>query len=476
MVFRSLRDWISFLEKKEQLVHNKVEIDLYGEISAISQRISLLNGPAVLHHNIRGYPGWRVLTDSLTTTQRQFWALGIESMEEFLKLYESLLAEREKPKIVNNGPCKEVKLFGDEIDLIKLPIVQISPLDSPPFITAGISNVKDPETGWQNSSIHRFQLKGRRKLTNLILPGKHESIIIEKYAKKNNPCPIAIVIGADPLYYMCSILPAPAGVDEIDAWGKIAGEKLEVVKCETSDILVPATAEIVIEGEMPPTKRELEGPYIEYTGYSSGYRFMPIVEVKAITMRKDAIYMDMFNAAGSCPGEGTNIGTMLTECEIYKQIKALVPEVKNVALLAGFGLVTVVAVDRKARLAKPGLVKKIAMAIKAIHASFYVKNVIIVDDDINIHDPRDVLWCLATRYQAAKDTFIVSGLPGNFLDPSEPWVSVDLGSPQGYTSAAFFDCTTKPPPYDEAYRRGVIIPPSETIEKVKSRWNEYGFK
>ena len=218
-MFRALRDWISFLEKNEQLVHNKAEVDLRGEISAISQRISLLNGPAVLHHNIRGYPGWSLFTDGLTTTQRQFWALGVESMGEFLKLRGGLLAERVKPKIVNTGPCKEVKLFGDEIDLIKLPIVQISDLDSPPFITAGISNVKDPETGWQNSGIRRFQLKGKRKLTNLVLPGKHEEIIFEKYAKKGKPCPIAIVIGADPVYYMSSMLPAPAGDDEMDYWG-----------------------------------------------------------------------------------------------------------------------------------------------------------------------------------------------------------------------------------------------------------------
>ncbi len=164
----------------------------------------------------------------------------------------------------------------------------------------------------------------------------------------------SIVVGTDPLYYLASLLPAPPQVDEMDYWGALTGKPLEVVRSETNDILVPATAELVIEGEVDLEERRLEGPYSEFTGYYSGVRYFPVIHIKAITMRRDPIYQNIYNAQE--PAEGPNIGYLMSEIEIYRQVKALIPEIRAIRVLSGWGLVLAVAVDKQAVRQKAGLV------------------------------------------------------------------------------------------------------------------------
>ncbi len=471
--FKSLEDWIAFLESKKQIIRNSKEVEVRNEISAISKKVAQTQGPAVLHDNILGYPGWHIFHDGLTTRERVAWSLGVQQ-ENFLDNILNVLREAKpvKPKIVDTGPCKEVKIFGEDIDLTYLPIAFSTELEAPPYITAGMSNIRDPETGWQNTAIRRFQLKGKRRVNNLVLPFQHEGMIFQKYIQRKEPAPIAIVVGADPLYYLMSQLPAAPQEDEIDLWGAIAGEPLEVVPCETSEILVPANAEIVLEGEMDPEARELEGIFPEFTGYNSIFRRAPIVNIKAVTMRKQPIYYYMYN--GIPVSESMTIGPVMMEVQFYRQLKELVPEVVDIALLSTWGGVTVVSVDKNVRTKVPGLVKKIAFAVKTLKASPFVKNLVVVDDDMDVRDPHQVFWCFSTRFQGAKDINVIPGAAGSFLDPSEPWLDW-LGGGYGHTSYSIFDCTEKMPPYDVGYRRGLGRPDAEVWKRIEKEWGSTGF-
>lgn len=468
--FQSMRDWIEYLKDKGQLVENDQEVDLQGEVAAISQKISLTDGPAVLHNRIKGYPGWRIFSDGMTTRQRAAWALGLPDQDLVVNLAQKQATmEKQKPVILDDGPCKELKFFDDQVDLAKLPIPYTGEYDTPPFLTAGISNIKDPETGWQNTGIRRFQLQGKNRLGNLVLPFQHEGIIFSKYIKQGRPAPVAIVLGADPLYVMAGMMPAPDQVDEMDTWGAFAGKPLEVVKAETSDLLVPAGAELVIEGEMDPEERILEGPFSEFTGFYSGLRYLPSIKVKCVTMRKDCIFQNMYMAVPT--SEAGCTGHLMTEVALLSQIQELVPEVRDVAVLSSWGLVTCVAVDKKAREKRPGLARKVGLTVKAVKASPFVKNVIIVDDDVDCHNIHEVLWCMAVKFQGARDIMTIPEINGVFLDPSEPW----LGKGAGLTSYTVLDCTEKPPPYDEAYKRGVAQPHERFRSLVEKEWSHYGF-
>lgn len=277
------------------------------------------------------------------------------------------------------------------------------------------------------------------------------------------------MLGADPLYCLAGMISAPDQVDEMDTWGAFAGRPLKVVRAETNDLLVPAAAEIVIEGEMDPVERILEGPFSEFTGFYSGLRYLPSIRVKCVTMRRDCIFQNMYMAVPI--SEAGNTGHLMTEVALLSQIRELVSEVKDVAVLSSWGMVTCVAVDKKARAKKPGLARKVAMAVKAVKASAFVKNVIIVDDDIDCHNVHEVLWSLSVKFQGEKDILTVPEFPGNFLDPSEPW----LGKGPGLTTYTVLDCTEKPPPYDEAYKRGVAQPHERYRQMVEDKWNLYGF-
>jgi len=462
--FKSLREWIEFLKERGDIVYNADEVNIWGDISAISREVARKEGPAIVHENIRGYQGWKVFSDGLTTRRRQLWASSLPEVGTLDAALKRLSNKPVKPKKVESGPCKEIKLLGDDIDLTKFPITFTGEFEATPYITAGISFFKDPETGWTNAGIRRFQVIGKNKLCNLVLPFQHEAVIFSKYIKQGIPAPISIVIGADPIVYLSSMMPAPDQFDEMDYWGVFAGEPLECVKCETNEILVPAASEIIIEGEMDPVKREIEGPFPEFPGYYSGLRMLPVIHVKAITMRKDAIYQNMY--MGLPPSEGHNTGALVYEMQLYQQIKSLIPEIKDVGILSTWSLVTAVSIDKRARRRTPGLEKRVAMAVKSVKAGTMIKNLFLVDDDIDVHNPHDILWAMCSRFQPAKDITVIPDMPGILLDPSEPWVGHG-GTYSGHTSVGIYSCTEKLAPYDEGYKRGLALPPRPSLEKLE---------
>jgi UbiD family decarboxylase len=472
--FRSLRDWISFLEEKGDIAQNRESITVDGDMVVLSRRTASTDGPALLHSNIDGYPGWRAYSDGLTARRRQLWALNIEASKpaEFIaqKIAKSTPV---KPETVESGPCKEIKLLGDEVDLTKLPVSFTGEYETTPHLTAGISFVRDPNTGWTNAGIRRFQIMGKNLLTDLVLPFQQEGQIFSRWKEKKKPMPIAIVIGADPIVYIACNMPAPEQFDEMDYWGIFAGEPLKVVKCETNNIMVPATAEIVLEGEVDPEKRMFEGPFPEMPGYYSGFRMCPAVKINAMTIRNDAIYADM--PMGMPPSEGHSLAAFLFEVELFRQLKELVPAVVDVGIVSTQSLTTAVSISKRAKLSTPGLETRVALAAKSVRAGAMIKNVIIVDDDVDVHNVHEVLWAFSVRFQPAKDITVLHDMPGVFLDPSEPWVGHG-GKYSGHTSVGLYICTEKPAPYDEGYKRGVALPAKETIERIGDNWAKYGLK
>ena len=472
--FYSLRDWMEFLEEKGDLVKNDKQVLIEGDIAAVSWKIAKNDGPAVIHNDIRDYPGWRIFSDGLTTRTRQLWALNLEATRAIQVMADKFeKTEPMKPEQVNDGPCKEVKIVGDDVDLTKIPVAFTGEYETTPHITAGISFIKDPETGWTNAGIRRYQVMGKNKLCNLILPYQHEGMIFSKYKDQKKPMPISIVIGADPLVYFSCMMPAPDQFDEMDYWGVFAGEKLKAVQCETNDLLVPSTSEIILEGEVSLEERKFEGPFPEFPGYYSGFRMCPVIKVDTITMRHDPIYQYMY--MGVPPSEGHNAGGFVYEIELYKQIKQLVPEISDVGILSTWSITIAVSINKQARLRAPGLEKRLAMAVKAVKAGTLVKNIFIVDDDVDVHNVHEIMWCLSVKFQSAKDITVLEDMPGIFLDPSEMWVGHG-GKYSGHTSVGIFNCTEKPAPYDEGYKRGLALPPEKFKKSVETSWIKYGFK
>ncbi len=340
-------------------------------------------------------------------------------------------------------------------------------MEGTPSITAGISNIQHPETGWQNVSVQRFGLKGKRILSMYVVPGNQSFAIWTAYRMKNLSCPVTISIGVDPVVYLCSQAKAPVGVCEYDLWGAFTGQPLELVKAETSKLLVPTTAEIVIEGEVHPTQREMDGPFPEFCGYYTTISEVARVEVKAITMRKDPIYY--YLNMGMPPNEGNEIGGLMESMSIFRRLSATFPGILDI--YHPHWLLTILKVDKRISKAWSGFAFYLASLIKS-ECQWAKKVVWVVDDDVeDVSDLYEVCQSLIGKFQASKDVRIIPRTLGHTLDASEPWAGQ-----WGWMDFMVLDCTEPPPPYDEGYKRGLAVPPKEVMEKVKDNWSEYGFK
>lgn len=453
-VCRSLGDWIARLDAAGELFRNRQPIGLRNDIACTAQAIADQLGPAVLHDAIEDYPEWQIFHDGLTTPRRQALALG-QSLDTYTRFLFDVVAadQRVAPEIVTTGPCKE-QIIRDNIDLTAIPMPITTAYENPPYITAGISHVITPDGKWQNIAIRRLQLQGLNRLSVLaMMSAQHEGEIINQWFTRGEKAPVVVVVGADPLYYLCCQMSAPAGVAEYEYWGALSGERLHMVRAELyPQILVPAEAEIVIEGYYHPTERILEGPFSEFTGYHSGVFYLPELEVKTITMRKSPIYQYMY--MGREPTEGHIIDHLVYSASMYTQVKASIPEVADVAVMGAEGLTTAIAIRKGAN--RPGLVRQLAMAVRGCRSGRLIKNLFVMEDDINIRNTNDLIWSFSVRFQGARDIFVVEQLPGCYLDPSEPSVS-NNGEP-GLTSFTVFDLTEALAPANEGYKRGKAEP------------------
>jgi UbiD family decarboxylase len=362
-----------------------------------------------------------------------------------------------EPVIVEKGPCQERVWTSKDIDLKKLPVPVWNQADGGPYLTLSCHITKDPVTGLRNVGVYRNQLHDHNTLGILMEPYAHLRLQMAKAPGK--PFPVAIVLGGDPVVLMTATAPIPFGVDELKIAGALRGKPLELVKCLTVPLEVPATAEIVIEGEILTDETREEGPFGEFTGYYGGTRApRPVVKVKAITHREHPILHAIYE--GKPPSGSAMLVAVPREAELMRQIA--LPGVKKVHMSPGGGgaFHAVISVEKPYE----GFGKYVGIAVLGTTAGRSVKRVIVVDDDVDPFDPVAVEWAVATRVQAHRNIEIVREMPGVILDPSMPNRIPRL------TSKMIIDATR----YDAKAFPSVCLPAAEAMEKVEREWERYG--
>jgi 2,5-furandicarboxylate decarboxylase 1 len=453
-----LRQFLERLEKEKELRRVKVEVDPKHEIGAICK---ILNGkpnsPALLFENVKGSK-MPVAAQLLASDRRVAMALGL-SQENVFEETVARASRPVPPRLVREGPCQEVVFEGRDVDLMKLPICTNNPNDGAPYITAGHVFIKDEEYG-KNLSIYRMMLVSRNEVTLRFTPG-HDGYDFIKNAEKRGrkKFEVAVAIGVPPAVYVASQFEPRIGVYELEIAGGLVGSAIDVVRCRTVDLEVPAEAEIILEGELtiPPTTTS-EGPFGEFCGYTT--EIVPderVMLIKAVTHRKNPIYHNIW--LGKPPHEHLYVDALTYAVAAYQELKPAYPAIKRI-YAPPWGVSIVLMVQVEERLKRPGLIDQI-LAASLYTRSGKWKHVFVVDEDINIYDPNEILWALTTRFQPASDMFVIPKGITSRLEPSS--------TSEGVTSKLMADLTIK-----KGFRGEVAEPTQALRDLVKKRWSEYG--
>ncbi|MBI2917524.1 MAG: UbiD family decarboxylase [Chloroflexi bacterium] len=415
MPFTDLRQFLNYLEDKGQLRPVAEEVDPEFEVARRMNQAARSQGPALLFQKVRGSP-MPLVGGVYATRERLFMAMECTE-QTFTERLTQGMAQPLAPTLVASGPCQEVVLLGDDADLTRLPVPTFSPQDGGPYITLGLVFTKDPETGVRNMSIIRIQLKGKRRLGIMARTYHHTGVHLGKAEAQGRPLEIAIAIGGDPVIPIASQWRAPYGVDELGLAGALRREPVPLVKCRTVDLEVPANAEIVIEGRIPPGVREMEGPFGEAAGYYTPASPKPVVEVSAITHRRAPIFHAVL--CGPPTLESHLLTELISEATHYRTLKADFAGVKAVHQPT-WG-VAFVSMRQHTR-------QEARSVLAALLSKSEIKMGVVVDDDIDVFSLDKVLWAIATRSQPDKDTVIMPAMPHSGLDPSsDGGVSAKMG-------------------------------------------------
>jgi 2,5-furandicarboxylate decarboxylase 1 len=331
-------------------------------------------------------------------------AFGVEE-KDLIKEYLQRKENPIPPKVIPEGPVKEI-VVEDNIDIPgSFPVVTYSEKDSNPYITSGVVIVKDPNSGKQTMGLHRLQVLGKNRLTILLLSPPIPQYYQQMEAK-NQPLEVAIAIGLDPVFMFSTVAWMPVGT-KFDLVGSLYGEPVEMVKCEKVDLEVPAQAEIVLEGKILPHLREKDGPFGETSGYYVPYE-SPVIEIEAITHRKDPY----FQALHPWSNEAF-ILLVSWEAEILRELQSRFPIVRQLNLMPDtVGSHAIISISNRDK----GETRQIMLS--TLLNNVYIKRVIVVDDDIDVYNLREVEWAVATRFQPDTDLVIIPDLKGSALDPS----------------------------------------------------------
>jgi 2,5-furandicarboxylate decarboxylase 1 len=412
-MIHDLRYFLQALQEKapELFLSVKDEVGTKWELSSVQKKLELENRlPVLLFEKIRGY-SMKVVTN-LFASKRHF-ALALDTTPEnvtnrFLEAYNN----RIKPREVSDGPVKEVVLKGDKADLRTLPIVWHCEKDAGPYVTAGAMVVRDPFTNWHNVGIYRNRLISSKRLTANFAPLSHASQIAAKAQEAARELEAAIVLGHHPALAICSQYVGETGESELEVMGGLLSEPVDTVRCETVDVMVPADAEIVIEGKIRPGVRDSDGPFGDHWLYYAREASAPVFEVTAITHRENPIYHDIFNVGP----EHVLLLSLGIEALALKHLKQLIPQVKAVNVpVSGVGNLVYVQIKKDHE----------GLGVNAVLAALGVyrfKCAVAVDEDVDIYDDRKVLWAIMTRTQADHSFFIVPGSYVSRVDPTGyPW-------------------------------------------------------
>ncbi len=411
----SLRTWLDWLRARGELEVVSRPVSARFEVAALAHRYD--GQKAVLCLHVDGHP-MPVVANSATRRDLYASALGVEPRDLLDRIAGAVDAPR-PCTVVERAPVQEV-VVSEEVDLgALLPVPVHHERDAGPYITAGVVVARDPETGRRNASIHRLQLLGPRELGILILPRHLWHLYLSQEAR-SAPLEVAVVIGLDPITLLASQAIAPLGVDELEIASALHPSPLPVVRCRSVDLEVPAEAEIVLEGIIPPAVRKLEGPFGEFPRYYGPPSEKPVVEVRTVTHRRDALYQTILPAGR----EHLLLGGIAREAALLRALRASVPAVTGVHLTPGGACRYHAVVSVRKR--HEGDPRTVMFATFA--ALPEIKHVIVVDDDIDIYDGDEVEWAIATRCQADRDVVIVPRAKGSELDPSaEGGLSAKMG-------------------------------------------------
>jgi 2,5-furandicarboxylate decarboxylase 1 len=458
---QDLQSFIRFLEENhpDEVLRVSREVDPVFEVTAILWRLeNERRYPLVIFENVKG-SSMPVVTNVHASFARLAMAIGLPidaTPRDFVLEYMRREAEPIPPRLVDNAsaPCKEVILTGDEVDLTKIPTLKYHELDSgqvdPGFesfqgryITLGYDTMKDPDTDVPNVGIYRLQIKSKNKMGIQISETAHGHYIMQKNLKRGRPTEMAVFTGIHPAVELGCLSFTSIDVDEFAIAGAMVGEPLEMVKCETIDVEVPAWAELVLECEIHPTEREPEAPFGEYPGTYGPERNNPVVYCKAITMRKDAHYHSSFVGHR----DNLNLSGVTRNSQIYQTCRIASGAVKAVYVPPS-GRSRYICYVQMEKLIE-GDPKNAAMA--AFTADPFLKYVVVVDEDVDITNDSEVWHAIATRVRWDYDAFQVTYSRGSPLDPA----SYDPAGGSHLVTKVGIDATRKANYQPELFTPGV---------------------
>ncbi|UTW54589.1 UbiD family decarboxylase [Kordiimonas sp. SCSIO 12610] len=492
MAYDSLRDFIELLEREGRLVRVTQPVSTELEMTEIQTRVMAEGGPAILFENVINERGEKsempVLVNLFGTVERVAWGMtrqpselrevgetlaflrqpepprGIKDALELLPLAKQVLAM--KPKKVKKAPVQEIVLEGDDVDLFQLPIQTCWPGEPAPLITWPLIVTKGPGDDREdnyNLGIYRMQRMTKNKTIMRWLKHRGGAQQYKRWKdKKSEPVPAAAVIGADPGTILAAVTPVPDTLSEYQFAGLLRGKKVPLVDCKTVPLQVPATAEIVLEGYVSLDEYADEGPYGDHTGYYNSVEQFPVFNITAITMRKEPIYLSTYT--GRPPDEPSVLGEALNEVFI-PLLQQQFPEIVDFWLPPEGCSYRIAVVSMKKVYA--GHARRIMMAVWSFLRQFiYTKFVIVVDDDINARDWKDVMWAISTRMDPVRDIMTVENTPIDYLDFASP-VS-GLGGKLG------LDATNKMEGETNREWGEEIRMQNDVVDRIDNIWNELG--
>jgi len=408
---KDLRSFIAELEAKspEEIARVNKPLSPRYEISALLTHLEKIKRfPLLFFEKVKGSDAPVVIN---AQASRRLMAIALDGKpEDLARKFGERQSKPIPPVEVTEAPVQEVTKLGDEADLTEVPMLTHYDVNGAPYITAGVVVAADPDTGVRNTSYNRLMMAGKRELRIFMAIGRHLWTLHNKFERRDQPLPIAIVIGVHPLFSLGAQALTPADEDEYAVIGGMMNEPLRLVKAKTVPILVPADAEMIIEGKMLPHVRRTEGPFGEFTGHAVPQDERQVIEVTAITHRKNYIFQDIH--AGYT--EHKLMGAVPREAALLKAVRQSVPTVKNVCMPVSGNCRFHAYVSIAKR--TPGQAKNAICA--AFAADMLLKHVVIVDDDIDIFDEERVLWAISNRFQADRDLVVIANAQGSELDPS----------------------------------------------------------
>ncbi len=486
MKYADLRDFIDLLEKRQLLKQIDIPVDPYLQVTEIAHRTLLQEGPALLFTKPKG-SSIPLLCNLFGTTERVALGMGEEQvcalrdvgkLLAFLKEPEPPRGMRDAwqklpifkqildmaPKEVRHGPCQEIVWEGDAVDLYKFPLQTCWPDDAGPLITWGLVTTRGPDKPRQNLGIYRQQVVARNKVIMRWLAHRGGALDFRDWqlVYPGKPFPVSVVLGCDPATILAAVTPIPDTLAEYAFAGLLRGCRTELVRCLGNDLLVPARAEIILEGFIEPGEFAPEGPFGDHTGYYNEVEHFPVFTIDRITMRKDPIYHSTYT--GRPPDEPAILGVALNEVFIPLLQKQF-PEIVDFYLPPEgcsyrFAIVTI----RKQYL---GHAKRVMLGVWSFLRQFmYTKFVVVTDEDINPRSWPDVIWAITTRMDPARDTVLIENTPIDSLDFASP--TAGLGSKIG------FDATTKWPGETNREWGRPITMCSDVIREVDELWDSLG--